>query len=275
MNTHKSIKPCVSLLLLALASIAGAHDTWLIEGTGTQEMTSDHREIALALTTGDAFPAQGTTSSPARILRASLISADTSVPLLIGNSTAQALEFRGLTKAKSVVIAVVQLKPSQIDLPKDKVAGYLEELGNPSGARARYEKSGTWQESYSKNAKMWVRVGTQAAPKSLLAPMNLPYELVPVRDPTTLKIGESLKVCAYANGKAAPKAYIGMVGADGKHVNVWADQKGCASFKLASVSGYLIHGIRLEPSKMPSLDWESHFASLTVLDVSKAGIGAQ
>jgi hypothetical protein len=270
------MKPLAPILIffitiISLCTAANAHETWLVPGSaGVQaEPAAGHKKIALALTTGMAFPALGTSTAPARILRANLISADASVPLLVGNSSTEKLELSGLTKSKSAVMAIVQLKPSVIDLPKDKVGEYLIELGNPASVKARFEASGTWRESYTKNAKMWVRVGSAAAPKSLMAPMNLPYELVPASDPTVMKVGERLKVCAFADGKAAPNAYLGLVDAFGQHSHTRADKTGCANFKLPSTSGFLLHAIRIGASSQTDLDWESHFASLTVLDISK------
>ncbi len=265
--------PIFFITIISLCSAANAHETWLVPGSASVQAkpTAGHKKVALALTTGMAFPALGTSTAPARILRANLISADASVPLLAGNSSTEKLELSGLTTSKSAVIAIVQLKPSVIDLPKDKVGEYLIELGNPASVKARFEASGTWRESYTKNAKMWVRVGSEAAPKSLMAPMNLPYELVPATDPTVMKVGDSLKVCAFSDGKAAPNAYLGLVDANSKHSHARADKTGCASFKLPSTSGFLLHAIRIDASTQSDLDWESHFASLTVLDAANPG----
>ena len=266
----------IIFISLGCVSAVSAHETWLVPGSTATELkaSAKHRKIFLALTTGMAFPGLGTSTSPARILRANIISAETSVPLLAGNSSTEKLELSGITQSKSVVMAIVQLKPVVIDLPKDKIGEYLVELGNPVSVKARFEATGTWRESYTKNAKMWVRVGVETAPKSMLAPMNLPYELVPASDPTLMKAGDSLKVCAYADGKVAPNAYLGLVSAAGEHSQQRAGKSGCASFKLPSRSGFLLHAIRIDPSAQPDLDFVSHFASLTVLDVSNSESGA-
>jgi hypothetical protein len=259
------------LLCGALAGTASAHDTWLMPARGAvgKATATGHRELTLELTTGSEFPALGTSTSPDRLLRANLISHDASVPLLMAKSTDTSLGLRGLTVANSVVMAVVQIKPNQVELAPENIAIYAKELGISTALTRRYQALGHWRESYTKNAKMWIRVGAQAAPASMLAPMNLPYELVPMRDPTRLKAGDKLAMCAYANGKARAKAYIGMIAADGQKTFAWTDAKGCASFKLSGTSGYLMHGIFISESKLPELDWESHFASFTVLDETR------
>jgi hypothetical protein len=89
-------------------------------------------------------------------------------------------------------------------------------------------------------------------------------------DPTQLKAGDTLPVCAYADGKAVAKAYIGFVDANGAASFKRADQKGCVRFKLKQASGYLVRGVHLRPTDLPDLDWLSHFASLTVFDASKS-----
>lgn len=273
MRFSKLINRVSPLVFLVLTCAASAHDTWLVQGSGAAKAGADHQEIALALTTGAQFPALGTPSNPVRILRASLIAEDVTVPLLVGKSNEKSLDFRALSQSNSSVMAVVQLKPSVIALEPDSVKAYMDELGNPASMAAAYKKAGTWRESYTKNAKMWIRVGKAAAPKSLMASMNLPYELVPMQDPSALKSGDSLKMCAFADGKAVPRAYFGIVDAAGKHSNVTSDISGCASFKLSSTSGYLIRGIRIDASKNSELDWESHFASFTVLDMASASSG--
>jgi hypothetical protein len=270
MNVTNRITATFAICLVlgfSAASVAWAHDTWLIpDRSVTLAANASHREVALLLTTGAEFPAVGTTTSAERLLRANLISNDASVPLLMGKSTPTALGMRGLTLADSVVMAVVQLKPNRIELAPETIALYAAELGANAAETKRYQAMRQWRESYTKNAKMWIRVGAKTAAASMFAPMNLPYELVPMRDPTRLKAGEKLAMCAYVNGKARAKAYIGMIAADGKKIFAWTDTKGCASFKLSSTSGYLVHGIFIIESKLPELDWESHFASFTVLD---------
>lgn len=263
----------VSIVIgLALSAIACAHDTWLLANSSIADSATTrsaaHRELSLLLTTGSDFPALGSSTEPGSLLRANLISNENSVPLLMGNSSETALGLRGLTVASSVVMAVVQLRPAQIELTPEIVAVYLKELGGRLSTSRRYQALGHWRESYSKNAKMWIRVGADAAPASMMRPMNLPYELVPMVDPTRLAAGAKLAVCAFANGKPSGKAYLGMVAADGTKSTQWSNAQGCASFKIASTSGFLLHGIFITESQQPKLDWESHFASFTVVDAA-------
>ena len=257
---------------LALTASAAAHDTWLIaEGAAHDRhasSTTAHRELSLLLTTGSEFPALGTSTKPERLMRASLISKDASLPLIMGKANEATLGLRGLTVANSVVMALVQLKPAQIELTPDVVAPYLKELGGSLSISRRYQARGHWRESYSKNAKMWIRVGPDAAPASMLKPMNLPFELVPSSDPTRLKAGAKLEICAFANGKPAAKVYLGMVSADGSKTTQWSNANGCARFKLRGGAEFLMHGILITESQQPELDWESHFASFTVVDAA-------
>ena len=269
----KQIVSAISLLIgLALSTHASAHDTWLLADSSNAANDANsrttHRELALQLTTGSEFPALGSSTTPDRLTRASLISNDASLPLIMGKSTEATLGLRGITTDNSVVMAVAQLKPMVIELKPDVVAAYLKELGGSLSISRRYQALGHWRESYSKNAKMWIRVGTDAAPASMLKPMNLPYELVPSSDPTRLKVGAKLEICAYASGKPTGKSYLGMVAADGTKTMQWSNAKGCASFKLRSASGFLMHGILISESQQPELDWESHFASFTVVDTA-------
>ena len=263
------------LLLLSVSTGTVAHDTWLLADESPSahrtEAGAKHHDLSLLLTTGSEFPALGSTTSPQRLLRANLISDTASHPLLMGDSTQSALQLRALTAANSAVMAVVQLKPAQIELAPDAVALYLEELGGALSIARRYRALGKWRESYSKAAKMWIRVGAEQAPASLMKPMNLPYELVPSVDPTELKAGAKLEVCAFANGKPAGKSYLGLVTSNGKKTMKWSNAKGCTHFKTPSHSAFLLHSISITKSALPGLEWESHFASFTVFNAWSTG----
>ena len=250
-------------LLCAASADLYAHPTWLL---GSVRHNGVDSELNLALTTGNAFPKLGLGNNPANLLRASVISGDSATVLLTHDAATQALLFKAQTNSDSAVLALVQLKPALVELDAANVATYVHELGGALAISRRYKAQGQWRERYSKSAKIWIRVGTADAPRALLAPMNLPYELVPSSDPSQLRAGDTLGICAYANGVALGKAYIGMIAADGQKTFARADRSGCTHFRLKSASGYLVHSIDIKESTLPALEWESQFASFTVLD---------
>lgn len=251
----------------ALSANLYAHPTWLMGSTKHNGVAT---ELNLALTTGDAFPSLGLGNNPANLLRANVTSGAVVTPLYTHDAASQALLFKAQTNSDSAVLALVQLKPALVELDAANVATYLRELGGALTLSRRYKAQGQWRERYSKSAKIWIRVGTETAPQALLAPMNLAYELVPTSDPSLLKAGDTLGVCAFANGIARAKAYIGMIAANGEKTFARAGRTGCAEFRLKSGAGYLVHSIDISELQLPELDWESHFASFTVFDATPA-----
>jgi hypothetical protein len=246
--------------LLFISTSANAHDTWLI-ASGIQG-----NQAQLALTTGSSFPKLGEAANPTRLLRTALLGADTNSPLLVQTTNSKALLLSATLPAPGVYTAIAQTKPNTIELDAKSVREYMVELGASPALRKRYAEQGRWRELYAKNAKLIWRTSKNADASAVLKPMNLPYEFVPTRDPTQLKAGDTLKVCAYANGKRVPKAYIGMVDAAATASFRRANSAGCASFQLQQASNFLVRGVYIQPTDLPDLEWISHFAALTVFN---------
>jgi hypothetical protein len=170
---------------------------------------------------------------------------------------------------EDLIVAMATLKPREITLEAEKAAIYLrEELGNDPSIQARYQQQGIWRERFNKHAKtiLRTRVGNTATLAEKV--FGLPYELVPDRDPSALKVGAIFKVCAYRDGVRVKRAYIGMVQADGSHRAQWSDDLGCVRIRAKSQQGYMLHSVFIQAANEPNLDWESHFASLTVYQLS-------
>jgi hypothetical protein len=251
--------------LALLTSAAHAHDTWLIA-----EAPNAARDYwSVALTTGASFPALGSAAQTRRIARALSYFDGRSVPLLPAPANAQALPFRVVAADTPVITVVVSLHALDIALAPDLVATYVrDELGGEASVLERYRARGQWRERYTKNAKTIIRRAGGSPDVATTHAVGLPYELVPRVDPTLRAPGAALGVCARADGAALDGAFapihIGLVEADGSQAWRKADGDGCATFRPATTSGFLLRSVLLRPVERDDLDWESHFASLTV-----------
>jgi hypothetical protein len=258
---HARSKLLATTLLLSTVQ-AQAHDTWLVGAS------ANAGEARFVLTTGSEFPKLGSANNTARFLRTVVQGDSTVQPMLVETSNEKSVLLKSQMPGAGVFSAIVQTKPNAIELDKPAVLEYFKELGATRAIEKRYNEQKRWRELYSKNAKMLLRTDATASADAWLKPTNLPYEFVPSVDPTRLKAGDTLPVCAYADGKVVPSAYIGIVDATGAASFKRADKKGCVRFKLHQTSGYLIRGVHLVPTDLPDLEWLSHFASLTVFDAS-------
>jgi hypothetical protein len=60
------------------------------------------------------------------------------------------------------------------------------------------------------------------------------------------------------------RVHIGLVDVDGSSTWQAADADGCVRVRPRTADGYLLHSILIRPVDRGDVDWESHFASLTV-----------
>ncbi len=255
----KKVLPIV--MLLAFPTLAAAHPTWF---SGTASAEHDYANIVLQLTTSHHFPALESAVPPARLQRVSVVTKDTVAPLLVQSSEPDHLQLRSKVAAQNSVWAVAETKASAIELDPATVAIYLTELGQPGAVARQYKKTGQWREHYSKHAKSWVQLSGAAADKFMLEPLQLAYELVPSTDLSQLKVNQRFTLCAYAQGKAVPGAFITISDHKGGHAQRHADAQGCARFKRPE-GQFLAHSILIKPNADADWDWRSHFATLTYI----------
>lgn len=87
----------------------------------------------------------------------------------------------------------VELAPKSLDLTPDQVKEYLDEIGASPEIRRAYEAAPEprrWREVYAKHAKTFVRVGQPQEDRSWAEPVGMDLEIVPEKDPSTLKAGD-------------------------------------------------------------------------------------
>jgi uncharacterized GH25 family protein len=252
-------RSCFLLALLPVA--AAAHPTWF---AGNVVPLSERTQIDLELTTSHGFPKPELSLAPARVQRAVVVSSGGTIPLLVQGSRPDHLALRAVISGETAVWGVAQTKPSEIELDAETVAKYLEELGEPTAVRVRYEQQKRWRELYSKNAKVWVQLAQSPAPARMREPLNLPFELVPQQDLARVQPGASFTVCAFSEGKPSANAFISLTDAAGERRHVRADKTGCASIKRPD-RPFLLESILIKVSEDEAYDWRSEFASLTVI----------
>ena len=90
-------------------------------------------------------------------------------------------------------------------------------------------------------------------------------EIVPLVNPTTLKIGDEFAVRVLKNGNPFPKFPLSMVlGGQSRGMFRTTDNEGRAVFQLARAGKYLLRGTDLRRSSKVDVEWESDFTTLTI-----------
>lgn len=255
----------VATLWLSLAaSPARAHDTWLLPAAA---QANPGALLALAMTSGMAFPQEESPIRSDRIARSAVRLAGRELPLGRLREGEKALALKvGLDRA-GVATIWLDLQPRTLDLTAGDVEHYLEEIGAPPTVRARWQAAPAprrWRESYSKHVKTFVRVGAVGDDRSWAEPVGSALELVPERDPTVLTAGDQLVVRLLRNGTPAAGVTVGLLRAgEAKSVDRATSDDGRVTFTVGDAGWYLLRSTDLRPASGPDLDWESDFATVT------------
>src|SRR6185295_6042623 len=179
----------------------------------------------------------------------------------------KSLLFKAQLSEPGIATMLVELKPRTLVLTPRLVKEYLDEIGAPDSIRQQWEsakKPRRWREQYTKHSKTFVRVGEPQSDRSWADPVGMQLEIVPEKDPTTLRPGDELTVLVLKNGVPLPGIAVGIVSAGdtkGKIHKTGAD--GRAMLRLDRGGRWLLRVTELRKSSKAGIDWESNFTTLT------------
>lgn len=254
----------VSMLIAALCSCALGHDTWLIPDRFAVARDS---VVNLDLTSGMAFPALETSIKPDRIDRALCRLAGRTFELKDYSPAPKSLLFKAQLSEPGIATMCVELKSRALVLTARLVNEYLDEIGAPDSIRQQWasaKKPRRWREEYTKHSKTFVRVGDPQSDRSWADPVGMQLEIVPEKDPTTLRPGDELALLVLKNGAPLAGIAVGIVSAGdakGKIHKTGAD--GRAMLRLDRAGRWLVRVTELRKSSKAGIDWESDFTTLT------------
>lgn len=258
--TRDRLGCAIAVLLVLPAGPALAHDTWLIPARFAVRPGS---AVTLELTSASRFPEAESVVAADRLAATGVRLAGLTRPLEVKGAGAKALELSATLPASGIAALWVESRPRTLTLGAAEVEEYLNEIGAPAAARARWKSSGRWRETYRKLAKTIVRVGEPGADGSWAEPVGMELEIVPEQDPTAVPAGTPFPIRVLRGGKGLPGFSVAAEGG-GRSSMRTTDADGRATFTLDEPGAWLIKGTLLEESKAPDADWESLFTTLTV-----------
>lgn len=256
--------PTVFILVLILAIAAAAHDTWLLP----QRMhVAKGTRVQLDLTSGMKFPFLDTAIKPERVESARCRLNGKTFDVAERAAAPKSLQFNVTLLDEGVATIWVELAPKSLELKPSQVEEYFAELNASRELRmiwARAGKDRRWREAYVKHAKTFVRVGTTAGDESWKEPVGMTLEIVPEKDPSTLRANDRLPVRVLKNGEPLANFSLGIV-REGNTFPGFArtNVAGRASFRLARKGRWMLRGTDLRQSTKPDLEWESDFTTMT------------
>jgi uncharacterized GH25 family protein len=251
------------LVVGCMGSPAAAHDTWLqprrtavLPGTIAQ----------LDLTSSDKFAVFGMAIKPDRIEAARARLNGKTFDIRPGAPEKKSLELRVALPDPGVATLWLSLAPQSIEMNRKQVQHYVDEIDAPPLlTQAWYGGKGAkpWREIYSKHAKAFVRVGRPKADRSWSEPVGMALEIIPEKDPTTLRTGDEFPVRVFKSGTPLIDFSLGIM-REGRTNRAFkkTDAAGRAVFKLTRGGKWLLRGTELRSSNKPRTDWESDFTTL-------------
>lgn len=261
-----SVRSLISLALLLLTALAAsAHDTWLL---ASRPEVTPGVTLRLDLTSGMTFPTLDYPIKPERVSLARCRLNGQTFEIADRTSSRKSLALRIRLPSAGVATCWVELQPKSLELTPKQVEEYLEEINAPAAVLQSWMKgagSRRWREVYTKHAKTFVRVGEAAADLLWKRPVGMALELVPEKNPTTLRAGDDFPVRVLKNGSPLADFSVGLVHAgDSRSEFQKTDTEGRVTFRLKGSGKWLLRGTELRQSTKPGTEWESDFTTLTI-----------
>ena len=252
--------------ILAVVSLAAAHDTWLLP---TKARVAVGEQVTLDMTSGMAFPKNESAIDSSRVAEARIRVAGEEAPLRIQPGSKASLRLNATPRRVGVATIWVRLKPRTLELKPDQVREYLDEIGAPDSIRVLYSPSAParrWREQYTKYAKTIVVVGGGGRDSSWQTATRPGLEIVPLTNPANLIVGDTVVVRVLRAGKPAPDFAIGDVAEDERSTRITrTDEAGIGRLVPKKVGRWLLRGTDLRrPVSDTTSDWQSEFTTLTL-----------
>jgi uncharacterized GH25 family protein len=265
--------PICPIILRCLVAVvvpvaAFAHDCFLIV---RPYRVSPGHDVKIELHVDERFPGKNIMWNPDRITRfhhwygRTLL--DSVVPDPIKDSSGVVVSIA----QAGVHLFVVDRSPGFIQLDATLFNQYLLSEGLDSILKLRKERkeeNKPGREKYSRYLKALVSSG-EGEQNTYRQIIGQTFEIIPLEDPYTKKVGDTLRVRIMFQGKALSGKKISATYAGASEKPDTYDQstrtnrEGIASIRLNHKGPWLVRTVTMRQSESPDSDWESFWASLT------------
>ncbi|MBW3631202.1 MAG: DUF4198 domain-containing protein [Gemmatimonadetes bacterium] len=282
-HPHRSLRAAgVLLAVIATATSLFAHDFWLVPDAFR---VTPGGWIEVRGQTSSRFPTSESAVALDRVADARVISATSQEAIRDLSHSGTSLVLRSRPTQPGQRIIAVTLHPRSVRESAESFRRYLELEGAPE-ALERYEREGRLPRSdsltrrYAKYAKTLVEVGT-GGPRAYGRVVGHPLEFVPLSDPTTLRLQDSLAVRLLYRGRPLTRArlHAGVAprGGDarlaGEEPHLVTDENGVVRVFIHQVGIWNVRSLQIVPADPGSgADWDAHWATM-VFEVTQRGTG--
>jgi uncharacterized GH25 family protein len=172
-------------------------------------------------------------------------------------------------EAPGTYVAGLSTMSREIDLSGKDFNEYLSHDGIPdtlAERKAKKQLGKAVRERYSKHVKIIFQSGDQRT-DSYATRLGYPVEIVPVSNPYSAKVGDSLQFLCLKDGVPLINQFV-MTGHDnGKAIragrNVRTDKNGIATVRITAAGQWYVKFIHMARLSDPKLNYESTWASLS------------
>lgn len=278
MSTPRGNLPRVGVALAALvitiSATVQAHDFWLVPNAF---QVVRGRSVEVRGQTSSRFPTSESAVSVDRVADARLISKSGFERITELGVDGKSLRLRRRPARAGQYVVALSLKPRAVRESVPNFLRYLELEGAPE-ARRRLEADGTLAgrdsvtRQYAKYAKTFVQVGRGGQP-AFDRVAGHPLELMPLRDPSVVRRGDTLRFRLLYRGSPLGGAHLtagAVVHGSGFESPVVAssdttfltDRSGEILMRLGAAGLWNVRGIHIAPAAPGTgADWDTHWVS--------------
>jgi uncharacterized GH25 family protein len=268
MMTRTATKMSAWLAILCLAIVAPSavlgHDLWLIP----PEKADVGVKALIHGSVGMDFPKSLNAIDPKRFKRKLIVGPDGKEGTIENAGVKDTLGLMEFSAMQPGIHQVgISTEPKLITLSAEKFNEYLVEDGMPHIYMLRSKEKILDQpgkERYQKSPKTIFQVG-KSTEGDFAKVLGLTLEIVPLRNPFTLKVGDALPVRVLFQGKPLPEVYLGWQhpGDGDTRGSVRTSAAGEAMVPIAATGLMTLRLTHMTRPKMKDYEWESFWTTLT------------
>ncbi len=266
----------VSALVVMIAATVRAHDFWLVPNSFR---VGQGGTVGVRGQTSSRFPTSESAVAVDRVADARLISKGSAEKITDLAIDGKSLRLRHRPRRSGQYVVAVSLKPRSIRESVPNFLRYLELEGAPE-ARRRLEADGTLAgrdsvtRRYAKYAKTFVQVG-RGGSRAFGEIAGQPLELVPLRDPSALRRGDTLRFRLLYRGAPLTGAHLTAEAvahtpagfespvAVSPDTSLVTNSAGEILVRLGAAGLWNVRGIHIAPAEAGSgADWDTHWTSI-------------
>ncbi len=249
-----------------LCSSTFAHDLWLVPPAKAKPK----EKANITAISGTKFPIGDVAPDTAKFAKRWALAPDGTKLEVDAEGTKDKAGMMSFTPQKAgVYLLAVQSNPKVLKLEAEAFNDYLVSDGLSHIYRLRHKEKSLNQagvERYSKSPKMLLRVG-DASDTDVSKPMGLPLEIVPLSNPSKLKVGDTWKVRVLFQDKPLAGVFLGWDHpgeGDDVQGTLRTNAKGEALIPIAQKGLLTIRLTHMTRPKAADYEWESFWTTLTV-----------